>query len=181
MPGDNRIIVLCEDKAQEYFVRKILEGFGVGNREMNFRITPSNAGAGDNAVIKAFPSELDYWMRRKNLGKSNILIAVLDADVIGVDQKIKLLRKELNDQPYPDTDGVGVFNPARNLESWIHFLTGEVIDEKTDYKKNHPKIQNHLTDIKSFAQKCRERQKIENMPPSLAAACAEFEKIRVRL
>ncbi len=181
MPGDNRIIVLCEDHAQAHFVRWILKGFGVGNREMNFRITERNAGAGDNAVIKAFPSELDYWMRRKNHGKSSILIVVLDADEVGVDQKKNLLRKELNDQPYPDTDGVGVFIPALNIESWIHFLTVAVVDEKTDHKNKYRDIKKTRDAIKSFAQKCRERQKIENMPLSLAAACAEFEKIRVRL
>lgn len=181
MPGDNRIVVLCEDKAQEYFARRILEVFGVGNREMDFRIKGKGTGAGDSAVIRAFPSELEYWVSRKHHSKSNILIAIFDADVIGVDQKINLLRKELNDRALPDENGVGIFVPARNIESWLHFFMGATVDEKLDYKKNHPKIQNYLSEIKTFAQKCQTRQKIGNMPPSLAAACQEFEKIRDRL
>lgn len=181
MPGDNRIIILCEDNDQEYFIRRILKIFGVGNREMNFQIKGKGAGAGDSAVIRSFPSELKYWESRKNHSKSNILIAIFDADVIGVDQKINLLRKELNDRALPDEDGVGVFIPARNIESWLHFLTGAAVDEKVDYKKKHSKIEKCLSEIKAFAQKCKTRQKMDNMPPSLAVACKEFEKIRDRL
>jgi hypothetical protein len=191
MPSPN-IKIICEDKAQRQFIEHFLRSFGVNDRRIysdkafSFSRTSSpkgSTGAGDARVVKEFAAEFRDFPKRNNKTNGCILIGMIDADKKTIHEKKRLISEEIGNAQWQNIDGVSLFVVKRNIETWIHFLNGNRINEDDDYKDPYRDMTRNREKITEFASSCRQQQPsaYEALPPSLAAACAEFEKIRVRL
>ncbi len=186
------IKIICEDKAQRQFIELFLRSFGVNDRRIysdkafSFNRTASNkgsSGAGDARVVKEFAAEFRDFPRRNSKTNGCILIGMIDADKKTIHEKRRLISEEIGTEQWQNIEGVILFIVKRNIETWIHFLNGNKINENYDYKDPYRDMIKNRERIMEFASSCRQQQPSvrEALPPSLAAACAEFEKIRVRL
>jgi hypothetical protein len=188
MPGPN-IKIICEDKAQRQFIEHFLLSFGVDRRRIysdsiSYTVqSKGSTGAGDARVVKEFAAEFRDFPRRNSKTNGCILIGMIDADKKTIYEKRRLISEEIGNTQGQNIDGVSLFVVKRNIETWIHFLNGNRINEDDDYKDPYRDMTRNREKITEFASSCRQQQPSarEALPPSLAAACAEFEKIRVRL
>ena len=65
------------------------------------------------------------------------LIVVTDADTLSVDERRRRLSASLNLVDEPEAgpgEAVALLIPCRNIETWIYYLSGEDVDETTEYR-----------------------------------------------
>jgi len=175
------VVILCEDKQQEVFARRFLEGWNIETRSI--RVVPMPQGWNVKSVIEAFPSELESYRTARVNSEDVRLIAVADADrnsVRDMHQKFDASCSHVGakiDVRRAD-ERVGIFTPKYRIETWIHFILGNTVDEEVD---NYPRFKGHERDpgakIVAFARECKKTDRSQRLhfPPSLAGACEEFE------
>ena len=74
------IILLCEDRQHEVFMRTFLVGRGVPARRMRIEIAPKGIGSAERFVRNQYPQEVKTY--RSKCNHLNIALAVmLDADI----------------------------------------------------------------------------------------------------
>ena len=181
----SQIIILCEDKLQEVFVRRFLKAWGVLNRNHKIRVLPypKGKGSGSGFVVSKFPEELTALRSRSAV---TVLIVVIDADDKTVEQRKKELEKALKNAGMPkvaDNECVCCVIPRWSIDTWLAYLQGKEVSEEKSYKnelgfrvrnkesKSHPLIE-------SLARTCKKQDSLTNPPRSLMNACSQFEKIR---
>ena len=67
------------------------------------------------------------------------LVVTVDADKGSVDDRLRQLRDALTQAHLPqrtNDERISHLIPKRNVETWILCLTGEKVDEDTDYRGN---------------------------------------------
>ncbi len=64
---------------------------------------------------------------------STALIVVIDADMGDVERRTRQLREALPGDPRRGDEAIVHFIPRRHVETWILHLTGEQVDETSDY------------------------------------------------
>jgi hypothetical protein len=97
--------------------------------------SPSGEGSAENWVRKKFVKEIAVYRARQ---AKTALIVVIDADSRTVQDRLAQLDQALRDggkEALDDTDQIARLVPKRNIETWIICLTGQTVDEDTDYKK----------------------------------------------
>ena len=175
-----KIILLCEDSQHEAFSRRFLNGMGWNTRELRVEKSPSAGGSAEQRVRERFPIELKVYRQRRQRAAS-ALIAMVDADLKAVRERIKEFEDECISQQTPfrtDTEAAAIAVPKRNIETWICYLNREKVDEETLYAKLgrerdcKPAVDN-LVDL------CQSEGLLADTPPSLSAACEEYNS-RVR-
>jgi len=174
------VVILCEDKPQESFVRAFL-GLRNYNRRM-IRTLPMvgrNGGAGEAAVRRSFPGELKAIRTRSNA----LLVAVIDADKTSLANRIHELEQACRNaeiMPRSAADPVVVAVPRRNIESWFVYLTGGDANEDSDeWKRKKDDLARAAA--KSLHKMCYEEQKLRDpAPQSLEAACNEWKNATAR-
>jgi hypothetical protein len=77
---------------------------------------------------------------------------------------------------FRDSDeAVALAIPKRNIETWIHFLNGEAVDEATAYPKlERPRECKYA--VERLAIFCRTASLPGTAPSSLLMACTEYNK-----
>ncbi|MDF5710118.1 MAG: hypothetical protein PUP90_21225 [Nostoc sp. S4] len=107
-----------------------------------------------------------------------MLVVLIDVDKKTVDERLKQLDDALiaDSQPIRQLkEAIAIFISKRNIETWMHYLQGETVDEEIEYSKF-----NNESDCKPFVEKlvnqCYQGLD-ENAPPSLQAACGELQRI----
>jgi len=70
---------------------------------------------------------------------------------------------------------IAIFIPKRNVETWIHFLMGEDVNETDEYKKFSAESE-CASAVARLAAKS-EYWLTADVPPSLRAACNELLRI----
>ena len=170
-------VVLCEDRQHEVFMRTFLVSRGVSARRIRVRIAPGGRGSGEQQVRSKYPEEVKAYCSKCN--HLNIALAVMiDADMRRVVDRLNEMDASLPDaeldrrQP---NERIGIFVPKRNIETWIHYIMGEIVDEDTAYPKLKKQSERKPL-VKKLAQKCNQPFEQE-APPSLQAACAELQRI----
>lgn len=133
------VVILCEDLVSFNLLRRyVLRAFGKRTRIVN-RVAPQGRGAGEKYVRNNFVKEVEALRRchRASL-KSTVLLVHMDADVHAVRKAQQELAEELRrakvaarDQAEP----IAVVIPKRNIETWIHGLSGMAVNENDDYSK----------------------------------------------
>lgn len=174
-----RIVILCEDRQHEAFARRFLEGMGYNKREL--RPEKSPGGAADQYVREMFPKELNAYRQRKPKAAS-ALIAMVDADRREVQERIGEFKRECQSQGIPfraNDDAVVIAVPKRNIETWIHHLMGEQVNETDAYPKLDRERECQEA-VNSLVQWCRSKRQSQDVPPSLAAACQEYNERMAR-
>ncbi len=186
MSRASNIIVLCEDRLQEVFVRRFLKkGWGIKEPPIRVVSCPraGSGGAGEKYVRDNYPDQLKACRARH---AKTILVVVLDADT----GTVSAHREELDNscrkaQPavaarQPDEPVVYVI-PKWHIETWLAYLDGVSISEDQQYKTQYAFRQcesdcHRLVD--KLATACRDKGQLPTPPDSLRQACTEFERIR---
>lgn len=186
MSRASEIIVLCEDRLQEVFVRRFLKrGWGIKEPPLRV-ITPprsGSAGAGEKYVRDNYASQLKACRTRH---ARTILIVGIDADR----RTVSAHHRELDDacrQAQPEVtarqanEAVVHVIPKWHIETWLAYLNGERVSEDQQYKssyafkgceaKCHPLID-------KLAAACKNGERLADPPDSLVQACGEFDRIR---
>ncbi|MEJ6481318.1 hypothetical protein N0Y54_08245 [Nostoc punctiforme UO1] len=170
-----QIVILCEDKQQEVFARYFLKKRGF-ILDRNFRIEICPKGAGEQFVRKRYPAEVKAYRSKNYL--SGMLVVLIDADKKTVEERLNQLDDALIEdlqQIRQPKEAIAIFIPKRNIETWIHYLQDEAVDEETEYSK----LTNESAckpSVENLVNQCYQGLD-ENAPPSLQAACGELQRI----
>jgi hypothetical protein len=180
MSKASQIIILCEDRAHEVFVKRFLKkGWGVNGRVIRALSYPNGKGSGKKHVEDNIALEAKALRMRHS---STILMVVQDADELSVDQvkthlDEKLLPPRKNDEP------IAYIIPKWHIQTWIAYLDNKTVHEsdKNTYARDYraiseSKLSHPLVD--KLSKDCRENNPLQSPPDSLIAACEEFERIR---
>jgi hypothetical protein len=180
MSKASQIIILCEDRAHEMFVKRFLKkGWDVKPRAMRVRPYPAGKGSGKKYVMDNISLEVNALRGRH---PSTILLVIQDADEFSVEQVKASLDDKLQ-SPRDKNEQIVYIIPKWHIETWIAYLAGEDVDEtdKKTYKSKYLEI-SERKDAHSFIDKlagnCRKNIQLELPPDSLVAACGEVGRIR---
>ena len=173
------LVVLCEDKQQEVFVRRFLTQSGVKRRRIRIRSYPAGAGSGEQWVRTQYPLEVrEYRARSQRLHIG--LLVMQDVDTATVEEACKELGKALSAirlPPRAEHERIALFFPRRNIETWIRFLTaGPLVDESVRYPKLYREESRCHSAADRLAAK-REYRLTRKVPASLRAACPEIRRL----
>jgi hypothetical protein len=168
-----QIIILCEDRQQEVFARHFLKQRGfTGIFRSN--ICPSGSQSGEQYVRDRYPLEVKAY--RQNRNRVSIgLVVLIDADNYSLKQRVNQLAETL-DKERQDNEAIAIFVPKRNIETWIHYLDGNSIDEEESYPKLL-KEGDCKPAVADLAEQCRSQSLPENIPETLKVACEEFQRL----
>ena len=172
------VVILCEDRQQEVFARHFLTGCGVQPRRIRAKVCPSGKMSGEQFVRQEYPKEVKTYRSRSAYLKIGLTV-VTDADVKSVAEKLR----ELEDALEGDGQGrrqsaerIAVFIPKRNIETWIHYLQGEVVNEVDAYSKLLGREGDCKPSVRQLAGKPRYNL-TEDVPQSLREACHELQRL----
>jgi hypothetical protein len=132
----SQIVVLVEDQRQQRFVRRYLARKGIAGSAIRQVALPAGKGAGEQYVRERYADEVKAF-RQRNTKAVTWLVVALDADVLEVAARSTQLANELTDRGFTnrsDHEAIVHLIPKRNIETWILCLTGQVVDEETDYR-----------------------------------------------
>lgn len=170
-----QIVILCEDRQQEVFARHFLKKRGFTGT-IRTKICPR--GAGEQFVRESYAAEVKAFRSRNYL--SGMLIVLIDADTKTVEERLKQLNDSLiedSQESRKSDESIAIFVPKRNIETWIHYLQGETVDEEIVYAK----FTNNESACKPYVEKlvnqCSQGSLAVNVPLSLQVACREFPRI----
>ncbi len=174
------IVLLCEDSQQEAFTRRFLKGMGWNTREIRVEKSPSALGSAEQWVREKFPHELMAYRQRRQRAAS-AFIAMIDADTNGVQDRINQFEGACSSMQIAFRtagEAVAIAVPKRNIETWIHFLSGESVNEEDVYTKLNrergckPAV-DHLVEL------CKTTGLTADAPQALVAGCDEYN-VRIK-
>ena len=162
----HKYTVLCEDKLTHCFIRRFLLAQGINGRKI-FPLPLPADGCGEQYVRMQFPKQLRA-LRSKSFD-SNVLIVAIDADKKTVQER----KLQFNDacnaveiEARTEDDKLLIFIPKRNIETWIKYFDGDIVDEEHDYAHY---LNGHESDCYSAADKMAESFSTENFTSELSA------------
>lgn len=165
-----QVCILCEDTTHFHFARKYLELLGFNSRNIIPRHNPKGRSTGSGAVFvkENYEKELSAFRSKNRL--SYILVVMIDDDT---KNHLANLRKTYS----PNTaEKILLFSPSRNIESWFHYIDGNIIDETEDYKRLYQQ-----SEPSKFAKDLKRKICINNLPDnapsSLHHACNELKRL----
>lgn len=177
------VVLLCEDPQTSVFVRQYLN-----MRRPNWRIRTDPAftyrqrkegGIGNSYVLKRVGENVNRHRHIAKRAANTCLVIVIDADENTIEEKINQLDLQLRNQNIASigkNERILVLVPKRNIETWIEYGQGQIVDESTSYKKLKqardckPIVKKYVTEI------CPNRLP-EDAPQSLHHACDELAKV----
>jgi hypothetical protein len=168
-----QIIILCEDRQQEVFARHFLKQRGfTGTFRSN--ICPQGSQSGEQYVRTQYPLEVKAY--RQNRNRVSIgLVVVIDADTNTLLNRINQLSETIEEDRQPN-EAIAIFVPKRNIETWIHYLDGNSVDED----KSYPKLlkEGYCKPAAAvLVEQCRSQNVAEDIPETLRLACEEFQRL----
>lgn len=172
------VVVLCEDRQQEVFARSFLKEIGYWGKKVRTRTAAKGLGSGEQFVRTNFPEEVQTYRRVRNY-KKIALVVFIDADTREVDACLRGFDDELiqNSLKFREhNERIAIIAPKRNIETWIHFLMGQVVDEETIYPKFVGNESICKPYVKQLAQRMNEALPTE-APNSMKLACVERKRI----
>ena len=177
-----QIVLLCEDRQHQVFVRRFLESTGrltcKGKHRLRVEKASQGRGAAEQFVRERFPRELAAYRSQRNR-VSVALVVMLDGDAAGVDGRLAELDAACERQGIPirrSDEDVFVFVPTWRIESWLAWLGSEtetIDEERRDYPRL-PRERDCQPHARALAAMCQNRQLRAPVPPSLDAACTEY-------
>ena len=170
-------VLVCEDRQHEAFGRRFLREMGLVTNPYKVRVERPSLGRGSAGrfVREVYVQELEAG-RRSHVDRTLILLT--DGDNVGVRGRMQQLAAACSRagvQVRTDEDGVAVFVPTWNIETWLAYLDGEEVEEEF---ANYPKLQRPRdcgAHVRGLAEMCRGRALREPAPSSLVAACQEYD------
>ena len=165
------IVILAEDRVQVRFIRSWLTKH-VAHRNIKNRFAVD--GSGEQFVREHFADEARNHFRNAKK-RSSMLIAVIDADS---GEAVEHYR-ELKSRAQSD-EGVFVFVPKRNIETWLRQLNDDSANEVDDYKSSYRSEtgQAIFSAGEKFLKHVRSRPESDDrLLPSLALGVKEARRI----
>ena len=95
-----QLILLCEDRQQEAFLRRFFTSMGWNGRQLRVRSSPLAKGSAEQFVREEFPKEIETYRRNRNRVGCE-LVAMLDGDAHGVDARLTALDEACNRESVP--------------------------------------------------------------------------------
>ncbi len=178
MSRNVQLVLLCEDRQHETFARRFLTKAGWSTRRLRVEIAPPGAGSAEQFVRERFPAELSaYRSNRHRVAQA--LVVVIDGDSHGVHTRLEELNSACRFQGVPPRDvneGVLIAVPTWNIETWLAYLSGEVVDEsKSDYQRL-PRPRDCQLHVNKLHEMCQQNSLRQPAPASLEAACREYRE-----
>lgn len=177
MNNYSMVVVLCEDRQYEVFMRTFLISRGVPSRRIRVNIAMAGSGSAEQYVRSQYSQEIRAY--RSKCNHLNIALAVMiDADTKKVVDRLNELDASLAaaalNRRQPD-EKIGIFVPKRSIDTWIHYLMGEAVDEVTPYSKLEKQSECKPM-VKQLSKNC-DQPLDQEAPPSLLAACTELQRV----
>ena len=175
-----KLVILCEDLQQAVFAKHFFKRHGFNTKKMRFEIGPKGKGAGEQYVRTQYAEEVKLYRQTSSYSPvGSYLIVVIDADKLTVSQRLNQLDSALKDDGQPKrqaNEKIAIFVPKRNIETWIHYLMGEKVDEQKAYAKL-AREGDCEPYIKKLVSKICPLGLPEDAPLSLKLACDELQRI----
>ncbi len=175
------LVILCEDRQQEVFCRKLIKEMNWNlRRHPRIEIAPRGKGSAKKFVLQEYPNELAEYRSKRNKVSSKLLV-VIDGDELGVTKTLNNLSESCENEsiePRQNGENVAIFVPTWNIETWLAYLSGQTVDEGN---KRYPRLEKPgdcQVHARTLAEMCRNSELREPAPESLRTACEEY---RVRL
>lgn len=178
-----QIVILCEDLQQDVFARHFLKKRGFAGL-FRSKICPPGSQAGEQYVRTQYPAEVKAYRQNRNRMSRNResigLVVLIDADTGTLQERLNQLDRTLSEDSQqnrqPD-EAIAIFIPNRNIETWIHYLQGETVDEEIGYSKFEKNEAACKPYVENLVEQCRSQNLLENAPDSLQAACGELQRL----
>ena len=174
-----QVVLLCEDLQLATFIRRFLKKRGWQAHDIREEIAPPGQGSGEQWVRERFPQELAAVRAR---GSKTVLTVGTDADTLSVAERIATLNQECQRQgisPRTAPEPVIMVVPKRNIETWFAYIRGESPNEADAYPR-YPNESDCRNDVRTLDEMCRSGKLRDPAPPSLQAACSEYQKMPAR-
>ena len=173
-----QIVILCEDRQQEVFARYFLKKRGFTGL-FRTKICPPGSQSGEQYVRTQYPVEVKAY--RQNRNRVSIgLVVLIDADTGTLEARLNQLASVLDEDAQENRrshEAIAIFVPKRNIETWIHYLQGETVNEENAYAKFEKNEAVCKTNVENLADRCYSQNLPEDAPRSLQAACGELQRL----
>jgi hypothetical protein len=173
-----QIVILCEDRQQEVFARYFLKKRGFTGR-FRANICPEGSQAGEQYVRTHYPEEVKAYRQKRNQVSIG-LVVLIDADTGTLEARLNELARVLDEDEQKNrepNEAIAIFVPKRNIETWIHYLQGETVNEEAVYAKFKNNEAICKTAVEDLADRCYSQSLPEDAPRSLQAACGELQRL----
>jgi len=171
-------IVLCEDAQTKTFIRSFLLQHNIPSGKIHFRNYPVGKGCGEQFVREAYFIEARLLSSRYKF-RREVLVVCSDADSYSVIQKAKSLDEKIAqfDKSWDRTKlPVLMWIPKREIETWIHYLRGEDVDEQTSYRHSGNPERCKKEAIR-FKEYCQDVIEFSEVPSSMNFAKEEYIRV----
>lgn len=175
------VFILGEDskKRQQNMIRKYLKKRGFTDRQIRDLPCPAGETPGISFVLSRYDSEV-HDLRAAAYSRG--LVVAIDADEETVSTRKAQLDEKLDEAGEPargQQEAIAIVVPKRNIETWIWYLDGNLVDENTDYKRTFVRDNHNMAQAKIvFAEFIVSGQPPSpNCPPSLEDARDELLRI----
>ena len=173
-----QIVILCEDRQQEVFARYFLKKRGFTGR-FRANICPEGSQSGEQYVRTHYPEEVKAYRQNRNRVAIG-LVVLIDADTGTLEARLNWLASVLDEDKQEKRDSkeaIAIFVLKRNIETWIHYLQGETVNEEDAYAKFEKNEAACKTAVEDLADRCYSQSLPEDAPRSLQAACGELQRL----
>jgi hypothetical protein len=174
-----QVTIVSEDRQHEVFVRKLLDKLKFKGPPFRIRTCPPGSQAGEQYVREQYLKELRAYRGEINY-RQVALIIITDADILSVENRRRQLGAAVASsglQARTSDEAIVLLIPRRNIETWIHYLMGQAVDETTAYRKldREGKCQ---PAVDSFERYYRSGWQLpDDCPDSLRQAVEELKRI----
>jgi hypothetical protein len=173
-----QIVILGEDRQQEVFARSFLKKRGFTGL-FRAKICPKGSECGSDYVCTHYPEEVKAYRQKRNQVAIG-LVVLIDADTGTLEARLNGLASALDEDEQENrrsNEAIAIFVPKRNIETWIHYLQGETVNEEDAYAKFEKNEAVCKTAVEDLADHCYSQSLPEDAPRSLQAACGELQRL----
>ena len=172
-----RVILLCEDKQQERFMRAYLKSRKFNMNKVDTVPLSNGRGSGEQWVREQYTPKILAYRSEVSRSKGGVsMLIMLDADNDTIKKRLTYLDDSLEERRRP-TEKIAILIPKRNIETWIHYALTGAAGESVDYKDNQLTAKQCKDAAKKFAESICHQALPPSAPNSLFAACEELKRI----
>jgi hypothetical protein len=137
MPRPSMVVAIVEDERHRMLVYRYLRRRGLSPHEIRTKASPSGQGSAEQWIRTMYAAEVRAY-RIRHAKAATALIVMIDADAHTVNGRLTQFSQTLDESGLPKIDRaeqIALLIPKRNVETWILWLTEDLVDEETDYKR----------------------------------------------
>jgi len=173
-----RIVLLCEDRQHETFVKRFLRRDGWNLRDFRVVLSPQGRGSAEQFVRERFPHELQAVRTKR--GERVWLIVMIDGDDKGANARRESLNAACEAQGITapsETDNALICVPTWSIETWFAFLDGREVDESVSDHPRLDRVRDCAVHAERLAEICRDKLPGPTLPPSLEDSCTQYTRL----